>query len=152
MNNTVCPMIRTVAGTPGTTQKGMITMAQVSYRVDDLDGKTKVTGEATELTLNGKSITIDLGPKNVEALVELLKPYFAAGVEVTRKTRSGNVASPATDKDHNTAVREWAVQNGHQVSDKGRLSKAVLAAYEAAQGHASVEVLEAALNGAKANA
>lgn len=134
-------------------QKGMITMAQVSYRVDDLDGKTKVTGEATELTLNGKSITIDLGPKNAAELVTLLKPYFDAGVEVTRKTRSGNATSAPTDKDHNTAVREWAAQNGHQVSDKGRLSKAVLEAYEAAQGHASVEALEAALTaGEKTNA
>jgi hypothetical protein len=133
-------------------QKGMITMGLISYRVDDLDGKTKVTGDATELTLNGKSVTIDLGTKNAAELAALLKPYFDAGVAVTRKTRTSNAAATPTDKDHNTAVREWAAQNGHQVSDKGRLSKAVLEAYEATQGHASVEVLEAALNGQKTNA
>jgi hypothetical protein len=38
-----------------------------------------------------------------------------------------------SDKERTTAIREWARKNGHKVSERGRLSAAVLAAYEAAQ-------------------
>jgi len=45
---------------------------------------------------------------------------------------------PATEKhtrsnrEETHAIREWARQNGHQVSDRGRIPKSVIEAYQAA--------------------
>ncbi|RZS82988.1 Lsr2 protein [Motilibacter rhizosphaerae] len=42
-------------------------------------------------------------------------------------------AAPARGID-SSAVRSWARENGYQVSDRGRISGEVIAAYQAAQG------------------
>lgn len=118
-------------------------MAEVTYRVDDLDGKTKVTGESTNLSLNGRSVTIDLSPTHEKELADFLAKYFENGVVSVKGAKKANGHS---DEDHNVEVRAWAKANGHKVSERGRLSKAVLEAYENAQGHASVDAIEAALN------
>ena len=99
---------------------------------DDLDG----SANAKEVTfsLNGESWTIDLSAKNRNALEKALKPYIA------KATKQGRRRSPTVSK--RTAVRgprrdlaevrEWAKSNGHQVSDRGRISATVQEAYDAA--------------------
>jgi hypothetical protein len=80
---------------------------------------------------------IDLSAKNRAALEKALKPYIAKATEQGRRrsrpgkaTRSSSRSKARTDL---AAVREWAKNNGHQVSDRGRISAAVLKAYDAAQ-------------------
>lgn len=110
-------------------------MAQVTYRVDDLDGKTKVTGDSTVLSLNGRTVSIDLSPKNVEALAALLAPYFENGVELKAAKRASNGDN---DKDRNAEIRAWAAANGHTVNERGRLPKNVVDAFTAAvENHAN---------------
>jgi hypothetical protein len=41
-------------------------------------------------------------------------------------------AKPKADKDQLQAIREWARQNGHGVSDRGRISQTVRDAFDAA--------------------
>jgi hypothetical protein len=36
------------------------------------------------------------------------------------------------DREQTAAIRAWARQNGHQVSDRGRISKTVVDAFQAA--------------------
>jgi hypothetical protein len=36
------------------------------------------------------------------------------------------------DREQTAAIRAWARQNGHQVSERGRISKTVVDAFEAA--------------------
>jgi len=134
-------------------------MSEVTYRVDDLDGKTKVTGDATTVSLNGRTVTIDLSNKHVEELTALLAPYFENGVEVTSRKRNGNgTANEPTDKDRNATIRAWRQSQDRddlpKVSDRGRLPDAVVKAFTTeVEGHASVASLEAAVNaGEKANA
>ena len=99
---------------------------------DDLDG----SANAKEVTfsLNGESWTIDLSAKNRAALEKALKPYIAkatnrdAAVQPPQR-RGPLVAAARTDV---AAVRDWANSNGHQVSDRGRISAAVQQAYDAA--------------------
>lgn len=101
---------------------------------DDLDG----SGNAKEVSfsLNGKSWVIDLSAKNRAALERALKPYIAKATEQGRPPsrrkaiRSSSRSKARTDL---AAVREWAKSNGHQVSDRGRISGDVLKAYDAAQ-------------------
>ena len=42
-------------------------------------------------------------------------------------------AAAGSDRERVQAIREWARQNGHTVSERGRLSASVIAAYEKAQ-------------------
>ncbi|HSU09851.1 MAG TPA: histone-like nucleoid-structuring protein Lsr2 [Pseudonocardia sp.] len=37
------------------------------------------------------------------------------------------------NREETHAIREWARQHGHQVSDRGRIPKSVIEAYQAAQ-------------------
>jgi hypothetical protein len=99
---------------------------------DDLDG----SANAKEVTfsLNGESWAIDLSAKNRKALEKALKPYIAKATKQRRgrsepASRKTAVRGPRKDL---AAVREWAQSNGHQVSDRGRISAAVQEAYDAA--------------------
>src|SRR3954469_6927782 len=98
---------------------------------DDLDG----TANAKEVTfsLNGESWTIDLSAKNRAALEKALKPYIAKATKQGRRRPAASAKKTArragTDL---AAIREWANSNGHQVSDRGRISVVVQQAYDAA--------------------
>jgi hypothetical protein len=39
-------------------------------------------------------------------------------------------ARPDVDRERTAAVREWARAHGHDVSDRGRISKTVMQAYD----------------------
>jgi Lsr2 len=106
------------------------TIVQVS---DDLDG----TANASEVrfAFEGTEYTIDLGTRNRKAFEKALRPYIEAGTKVSgrrsgasRRARPTRTSAASLDL---AAVRAWAKENGHQVSDRGRLPKAVLDAYSA---------------------
>jgi hypothetical protein len=98
---------------------------------DDLDG----SANAKEVTfsLNGEAWTIDLSAKNRAALEKALKPYIAKATKQSRRSVSASRRNTgrAPRKDLAT-VREWAKNNGHEVSDRGRISATVQQAYDAA--------------------
>ncbi|MDQ1304823.1 MAG: hypothetical protein QG671_651 [Actinomycetota bacterium] len=100
---------------------------------DDLDG-----GEADEtvaFALDGVSYEIDLSEANAEALREALAAYVEAarriGGRATRRS-AGAKSRPASERVDLSDLRAWARENGYQVSDRGRVSSEVRAAYEAA--------------------
>jgi ATP-dependent Clp protease ATP-binding subunit ClpA len=85
----------------------------------------------------GVAYEIDLSAANAQKLRDALATYIAHGRKVggrrTRATRSGRGRSAAAaDRDQVAVIRDWARRNGHEVSDRGRLSAAVIAAFEAA--------------------
>ncbi|MGW6535203.1 histone-like nucleoid-structuring protein Lsr2 [Streptomyces sp. NPDC055051] len=99
--------------------------------VDDLDGTE--ASQTVNFALDGKTYEIDLSDANAAKLREELAPYLGAG----RKTSGGRApvrrmgsAKPSQDSG---AIREWARQNGHDVSERGRVPAHIKAAYEAAQ-------------------
>jgi hypothetical protein len=103
--------------------------------VDDVDG-----GEADEtvsFALDGISYEIDVSAANAEAIREVLAPWLGharrVGGRSTVRSRSSAVKSrPAAERTDLSDVRSWARDNGYQVSDRGRVSSEVRAAYEAA--------------------
>ena len=110
----------------------------ITLLTDDLDG-----GEAdrtVEFGLDGVNYTIDLSEKNAGKLRKALDPYLTVATRVGRSggdiraTRRGAVpvGSGRASRDQNQAIREWASKNGYEVSERGRLSANVLAAFEAA--------------------
>jgi len=101
--------------------------------VDDVDGS-----EATDTVsfgLDGTSYQIDLSDKNAGGLRDALAPYLGHARKVSgggrrpgrKSSGGGNALGPSP-----RLVRDWARSNGYQVSDRGRVPAAVIAAYEAA--------------------
>ena len=100
---------------------------------DDLDGSANA--KEVSFSLNGKSWVIDLGAKNRAALEKALKPYIAKATELRGGSRRGKSAGSSSRSKSRTdlaAVREWARSNGHEVSDRGRVSAEIQKAYDSA--------------------
>jgi hypothetical protein len=104
---------------------------------DDLDGG--VAAETVTFGLDGVSYEIDLSDKNAGKL----RDEFATWIGHARRSggrraagrRSGSGSSStssASSRRDRSAVRAWARSNGHQVSDRGRVSAAVQEAYDKA--------------------
>jgi len=61
-------------------------------------------------------------------------------VAVSRRTGSPPMSAPrrsrtpstSADKEQRQAIREWARARGHEIGDKGRISEAIVAEYNAA--------------------
>jgi hypothetical protein len=112
----------------------MATVTMVSM-VDDIDGSAGA--ESISFALEGVAYEIDLSAANAQKLRDALATYIAHGRRVggrrTRATRGGRGRLAASvDRDQVAVIRDWARRNGHEVSDRGRLSAAVIEAFEAA--------------------
>lgn len=100
--------------------------------IDDMDG-----GEA-ELTISfgyeGKTYEIDLSQKNADKLHKAINPFVANARRVGGRNPRAVAPAPSgrNSSERLGQIREWARANGHQVSDRGRISGDIMAAFEAA--------------------
>lgn len=99
--------------------------------IDDKDGSQAT--ETVTFALDGVSYEIDLSEKNAKSLRDDLAKWTGharrAGSTGRRTSGRRGGASRRTDL---AAVREWARANGHTVSDRGRISAEIQAAYDKA--------------------
>jgi len=106
-------------------------MAQkvVTTITDDIDGSA--AEESLEFSWEGLEYRIDLSEKNADKFRKAMAPYLTAAQRVGGRARRAKAATarPASDA---AAVRAWAVEHGYTVTDRGRISGEVRAAYEAA--------------------
>jgi hypothetical protein len=101
--------------------------------VDDIDGSTAV--ETVSFSLDGVSYEIDLTAANAKKLRNDLAPWVGhARRSGGRKSSRRAGAVGGQRRSDLGAVRQWARKNGHQVSDRGRISAGILAAYDKAHG------------------
>lgn len=114
----------------------------IELLIDDLDGSRLGEGEGDTVTfaLQGSEYSIDLSSQHIDELNAALAKYVAAAQKISgRRTSSSSTASRSngsaksgsakSDKVDLAAVRAWARENGHEVSDRGRVSQKVLDAY-----------------------
>ncbi|QAY60724.1 Lsr2 family protein [Microbacterium protaetiae] len=107
----------------------------VHQLVDDIDGTVLEPGQGQTVlfSLDGVAYEIDLTDQNAATLRDALSSYVSAARAVsgsrTRRSSAGRGGSGRRDL---AAVRAWAKQNGHKVSDRGRVPQVVLDAYDAA--------------------
>jgi hypothetical protein len=97
--------------------------------VDDIDGTEAV--ETVRFGLDGKNYQIDLSAENAKELRDSLAGF----VESARRDTTGRSARPsaaASDRQRTQEIRAWAQQNGHELSDRGRIPGNVIEAYERA--------------------
>jgi len=103
---------------------------------DDLDGTE--ADDTVSFAVDGVSYEIDLSEGNAEALRGVFGPYILAGRRVGGRykvsARQGVAKKPVEESDGLDMgdVRAWARDNGFQVSDRGRVSGEIKAAYRAA--------------------
>ncbi len=111
-------------------------MAQkVSVEIlDDIDGST--AAQTVQFSLDGVTFEIDLSDRNASALRHELARYIGAGRRIGgRKVRvATGQPTTASDRERNQQIRAWANANGYEVSERGRLSSEVVAAYDRAHG------------------
>ena len=99
--------------------------------IDDVDGGH--ADETVSFALDGVSYEIDLSDKNAKKMRDALASWTGharrSGGARGRRRSSGATAQKRTDLG---SVREWARANGYQVSDRGRISAEIQAAYDKA--------------------
>ena len=99
--------------------------------------------ETVAFGLDGASYEIDACEEHATEIRDAMASYVgaarragrpapAAGSKRSARTAKSSPAAAAGGKERVQEIREWARQNGHTVSERGRLSGAVVAAYEAA--------------------
>jgi hypothetical protein len=114
----------------------------VELLIDDLDGSPLEEGDGDTITFayQGAEYSIDLSRKHVDEFHEALAKYITAAQKVsgpgpgrsatpTRSTRG----TTRPDKNQLGAIRAWAREHGHTVSDRGRISQEVIDAYNSAK-------------------
>ena len=109
--------------------------------VDDLDGTD--AGGTVSFAIDGRAYEIDLSKDNAARLRDSLASFVAAarksggaraaaGRRAPKMTASAGRRPQPLDREQTAAIRAWARQNGHQISDRGRISKTVVDAFQAA--------------------
>ena len=105
--------------------------------IDDLDGSD--AAGTFDFAIDGRQYQIDLSDENAAKLRDALAPYVGAARKAGGRTRGRAVRQTAvadkparSNREQTAAIRDWARANGHQVSDRGRISKSVMDAYQAA--------------------
>lgn len=107
----------------------------VHQLVDDIDGTVLDPGQGQTVlfSLDGIAYEIDLTDRNADALREALSPYVSAARAVSGgRGRRTSTRSTGSGRHDLAAVRAWAKENGHKVSDRGRVPGAILEAYDSA--------------------
>ena len=71
-------------------------------------------------------------PSSMASLASGGGASVAAGRRAPKMTASSGRRPQPLDREQTAAIRAWARQNGHEVSDRGRISKTVVDAFQAA--------------------
>jgi Lsr2 len=103
--------------------------------VDDIDGGK--ADETVSFGLDGTAYEIDLSAKNATRLRDAFATYIGSARRVPRGgSRIPSYPRPRgtarADREQTQAIRDWARNNGHAVSDRGRIPASIIEAYNAA--------------------
>lgn len=99
--------------------------------VDDLDGKSQAD-ETVRFSLDDVSYEIDLTAQHAEKLRGDLKGWIHAGRRVAGRQRRSPRSGLSRETEGSAVIRQWARRNGHPVSDRGRIPRAVIDAFNSA--------------------
>lgn len=111
--------------------------------VDDLDGTENEEIETLSFGMDGVQYEIDLGAENSARLRESVAPYIDSARRVGGRLKRGTAtkaSSPAKTassaaREQTRAIRDWARQQGHDLSDRGRIPGHIIQAFEEAHAN-----------------
>lgn len=109
---------------------------------DDIDGKPASEDELStfEFSFQGATYTIDLRETNAAKFEKALSPYLNAATKISggrgRPKGSGTATRKAggsgRSKEQLQAIRDWATNEGYEVSPRGRIKAEIIEAFDAA--------------------
>lgn len=102
--------------------------------VDDMDGKK--AEKTLNFSFDGTDYEIDLSNANIQKFKKAIKPYMdkarRVGATSRRNTRRTNRRSSGSTTSKSKLIREWATENGLEVSPRGRIPAEIVEQYDAA--------------------
>lgn len=113
-------------------------MAQKITRefVDDIDGSP---AERTfSFAVDGVSYEIDLSTQNIAEFKSAIGGFIESARKVkgsSSRAHSAGGGGGRQSREQTRAVREWARQHGHSISERGRIPASILQAFD--QAHAA---------------
>lgn len=103
--------------------------------IDDINGQE--AQETIRFGLHGTQYEIDLTSENADKLRSSLTDYVEKGRKATgsRRNQGGQKAtvSASSKRGDVQQIRQWAQENGHNPSSRGRLNQSIIDAYNEAQ-------------------
>ncbi|RJT76938.1 Lsr2 family protein [Arthrobacter cheniae] len=103
--------------------------------VDDLNGE--VAQETVRFGVDGTNYEIDLTKENAEKLRSTLSEYVEKGRRARgdRKSHGGQQSASMnrSKREDTQKIRQWAQDNGHNPSSRGRITQSIVDAYNEAQ-------------------
>lgn len=86
--------------------------------------------ETIRYSWGGRKYEIDLTPENAKEFRDMMSKY----VSVSRRSDNQSFRNqPRQRRDQMMTIRQWARENGHVVSESGKLPDRIIRAYEEAQ-------------------
>ena len=106
----------------------------ITERFDDLDGSPAV--ETVRFGYAGREYEIDLNEEHAAQLDEALAVYIehARRTDGVKSRRGRRAEEERRSPEELRAIRQWAREQGLQVSDRGRIAADIVAKYDAAHG------------------
>ncbi|WP_394253039.1 histone-like nucleoid-structuring protein Lsr2 [Arthrobacter pityocampae] len=105
--------------------------------VDDLTGET--AQETVRFGVDGTEYEIDLTTENAERLRATLAEYADKARKASTRRGQGSKSPAATGsasgkakREETQRIRQWAQDNGHSTSARGRISQSIIDAYNQA--------------------
>jgi hypothetical protein len=98
--------------------------------IDDLSGEP--AAETVRFSLDGSNYEIDLTAEHAGELRGQLEQFVANARRIRPAT--GGAKTAADTRERTQRIRTWALENGYTPSNRGRVSKEIEQAYNAAQG------------------
>jgi hypothetical protein len=102
--------------------------------VDDLDGTSSDDVSTVQFGLDGVSYEIDVSAANAEQLRKIYADYVGAGRRTGGRLKVGSPSGGKSTRSGEAGqIREWAQENGFELSGRGRIPAHVIEAYQEAQ-------------------
>ena len=102
----------------------------IVHFTDDLDPSLQAT-DTIRFAFNNTEYEIDLADQHITELRSTLDPYVKAARKVGGRRGSAAASRvPAGRRPDLSQVRQWAAENGIELSTRGRIAGGVLAAYD----------------------
>ncbi|GAB2656552.1 Lsr2 family protein [Gordonia jinhuaensis] len=107
---------------------------QIVQFIDDLDGRVLDESETVRWSLDGKNYEFDTSPKHAQQFRDTLSKYIDASRSAnsgrSRRGSGSAKTSSARSKERTHTIREWAIENGYEVSTRGRIPTSIIEAYD----------------------
>ena len=100
--------------------------------VDDLDGKPLKDAVTVRFGIDGKSYEFDTSAAHAKEFYKTLDKYVEVSRRATGTRATKSAAETKRPKEQTAAIRQWAIRNGYEVSDRGRIPTEIIEAFEAA--------------------